>query len=64
MCQEDTYCGGYDADEHAFCFSNYIKNDEYWFQVTIREVEEILKGNMEDREARKAERQPKRSPSL
>ena len=42
MFQSLSFCGGYDADEEAFCFSYYDGNrKEYWFQLTLGEVEEI-----------------------
>ena len=47
MFQDDPYNGGYDADEEAFCFSYYHPNgNEYWFQITIKEVNQILGGTL------------------
>lgn len=42
MFQEGAFTGGYDADEEAFCFSFYEGKAEYWFQVTMLEIEQIL----------------------
>ena len=40
--QSKSYCGGFDADEDAFCFSFYDPVDqEFWFQVTLQEVRGI-----------------------
>ncbi len=41
--QTKSFCGGYDADEHAFCFSYYSEDStEYWFQLTLNEVHDVL----------------------
>lgn len=46
--QKDNIVGGYDKDENAFCFSYYDENnDEYWFQLTMNEVNEINDGEKE-----------------
>ena len=43
MFQTKHYCGGYDATEGAFCFSYFDQNgDEFWFQLTLKDVEEII----------------------
>lgn len=44
MFQEGSLVGGYDATESAFCFSWYDEGKEFWFQVTLGEVEKIAKG--------------------
>jgi hypothetical protein len=45
MFQSESYVGGYDADEEAFCFSHYAPDgEEYWFQVTLPEVQEVAAG--------------------
>lgn len=45
MFQSEHYCGGYDSDESAFCFSKYHDDgSESWFQVTLAEVNAIAKG--------------------
>jgi hypothetical protein len=38
MYQSSHYCGGFDKNENAFCFSYYDeKENEYWFQITLKE---------------------------
>jgi len=45
MFQNDKYIGGFDADEMEFCFSMYENNSEYWFQVSLDDINNILNGN-------------------
>jgi hypothetical protein len=41
--QQGKYVGGFDATEDAFCFSYYHEDGhEYWFQISLSEVEEIV----------------------
>jgi hypothetical protein len=55
MFQTKSFCGGYDADEKAFCFSYYNKNgDEYWFQLTLEEVEKTVDGILKTFEGKAA----------
>ena len=43
MFQSDSFCGGYNADEMSFCFSYYATDGkEYWFQLTLDEIEKIV----------------------
>jgi len=50
------YSGGFDAIESAFCFSWYdSQNNEFWFQITLEEVKQILAGKKQEIEIRKAE---------
>ena len=45
MFQSERYSGGYDAEEHAFCFSRYEPGgQEMWFQVSLAEVQQIANG--------------------
>ncbi len=45
MFQSQHYCGGFDADEEEFCFSYYDEdNVEYWFQLSLEQIEQI-RGN-------------------
>lgn len=44
MFQTKKYCGGFDADEGELCFSVYIDNLEYWFQINLPLVTEIAAG--------------------
>jgi hypothetical protein len=54
--QTELYCGGYDADEMAFCFSSYIEpNNELWFQFTLEETQKALNGEIKHFEATQAE---------
>lgn len=54
--QTESFTGGYDATEGAFCFSHYDSNrNEFWFQVTLSEVAEIAEGKLTQIEARPAE---------
>ena len=56
MFQSDHYCGGYDADEKAFCFSYYkSSNEEYWFQLTLSEVQAIVQRAVKEIQMRPAE---------
>ena len=56
MFQTNSFCGGYDADEVAFCFSFYNDNgDEYWFQVTLEEIEKVVSGDLTTIDSRPAE---------
>jgi len=56
MFQTKSYCGGYDADEEAFCFSSYNENDdEYWFQLNLEEIKKVINGELSTVEARPAE---------
>src|SRR5215831_11613422 len=58
MFQSDSFCGGYDADEAAFCFSNYDGDGrEFWFQVSLIEVADILNGRKTDLDLRSPESQ-------
>ena len=53
MFQTDKYCGGFDTTENAFCFSYFhSENQEFWFQITIDEVQKILSGEMIEIDAR------------
>lgn len=53
MFQSESYVGGYDADEEAFCFSYYAPDDqEYWFEVTLAEAKAIAAGENPIIEAR------------
>jgi hypothetical protein len=57
MFQNDHYVGGYDATEQAFCFSHYTAGgEEYWFQLSLPEVQAVLVGEVAVIDARPAER--------
>ncbi|WP_051327232.1 hypothetical protein [Desulfatibacillum aliphaticivorans] len=56
MFQTASFCGGYDADENAFCFSFFSKSGkEYWFQLTIKEITDISNRKVETIEVRAAD---------
>lgn len=45
MFQSENYSGGYDALEAAFTFSYYdTEQREFWFQITLDEIEKIISG--------------------
>ena len=56
MFQSPKYSGGYDADEQAFCFSYYDEaGKEFWFQVTLEEIEKIINGTVTELTVRSPE---------
>lgn len=56
MFQSENYAGGFDSTEEAFCFSYYAQDkQEYWFQLTLSEVQVIAAGEDVVIEARPAE---------
>ncbi len=53
--QSDSYCGGYDADDEAFCFSYYHPDGrEFWFQFSLEDVKKIVVGQIRQLTGRKA----------
>jgi hypothetical protein len=53
MFQTESYCGGYDSDEGAFCFSCYDSHgNEYYFQLSLEEIEKVLNYELTDFDAR------------
>ncbi|WP_248723317.1 hypothetical protein [Seonamhaeicola sp. ML3] len=43
------YCGGFDATEDEFCFSFFDKSEkEYWFQLSLNEIERIKEGSISE----------------
>ncbi|MCB0096959.1 MAG: hypothetical protein KDE46_14620 [Caldilineaceae bacterium] len=56
MFQFGPYIGGYDATESAFCFSYYDEHhNEFWFQLTLTEIEEIAEAKRKSLYLRPAE---------
>jgi hypothetical protein len=53
--QSAHYCGGYDAVEHAFCFSRRNGPSELWLQLTPEQVAGVVKGVVTHVEARPPE---------
>lgn len=52
MFQTKNYIGGFDATEMAFCFSYFdMSHQEFWFQCTLLEVNEIVGGRVSELEA-------------
>jgi hypothetical protein len=45
MFQTENFCGGFDACEEAFLFSYYSAEREYWFQLNLKDMEEIVLGS-------------------
>lgn len=49
MFQTESFIGGYDATEQAFCFSYYDeKKNEYWFQLTLEEMRAVANGTLSE----------------
>ena len=43
--QTESFEGGYDATEEAFCFSFYDEQGrDFWFQLTLDEIREVAQG--------------------
>ena len=40
--QTDNYEGGYDATESEFCFSYYGEECEFWFQISLQEMQDYI----------------------
>lgn len=54
--QTKYYSGGFDATEDEFTFSYYDPNgDEYWFQLSLSDIDSIVKGKMTEINIRKAD---------
>lgn len=56
MFQTDSYCGGFDSTEKAFCFSYYNRDGkEFWFQIRLEDIKNILEKKINSVEIRSAE---------
>ena len=56
MFHNEHFCGGFDAGEDAFCFSYYNPSGtEFWFQLTLSEVRQVVSGELNLVDARYAE---------
>jgi hypothetical protein len=42
--QSKNYCGGWESIEGEFTFSYYNQGHEYWFQLSLQDIEDILIG--------------------
>lgn len=47
--------GGFDETERAFCFSYENDAGEFWFQLTLYEIERVSRGEITEIEARSAD---------
>lgn len=57
MFQSQSFVGGFDATEMAFCFSYFDPaGSEYWFQLTRAQVVEVAAGEKTTIEARLADK--------
>lgn len=54
MFQEGNYIGGFDATEMEFCFSVYIEDKEYWFQLPVEAFLKIAGGEITEIEVKEA----------
>lgn len=50
--QTDNFCGGFDKAIGGFAFSYYEGEKEFWFDLKLAEVPEILNGNIKTIECR------------
>ncbi len=56
MFQSQNLVGGFDAAEMSFTFSQYdAAGDEYWFQLTLDEIQDLARGRVTSIDARLAE---------
>ena len=55
MYQNRHFCGGFDADEMEFCFSYYLNDQEYWFQLPLSQVHSIAERRLAEINCRIAE---------
>lgn len=47
MFQNEKYCGGFESMENEFTFSLFDENGcEYWFQLSLEEIKNIVYGNL------------------
>ncbi len=55
MFQIGNYADGFDATENEFCFSVFVNDFEYWFQLSLDEIKEVLNGFKKSVELDKAD---------
>lgn len=54
--QTENYCGGFDATENQFTFSYFNeKKEEFWFQLSLDEITQIVSGRKKEIQLRLAE---------
>jgi hypothetical protein len=46
MFQTEKYIGGFDATEMEFTFSLYEDGREYWFQMPLSNIEDVVNGRI------------------
>lgn len=54
MFQRGAFSGGFDATEGEFCFSYEHTSGEYWFQLSLEEIQAVERGDLVDVEIRPA----------
>ena len=42
MFQKGNYIGGFEEIENAFTFSYFLNEKEYWFQLTLNEIRDVV----------------------
>lgn len=55
MFQQGNYIGGFDSTEMEFCFSVFEEQKEYWFQLSLEEINKVSKGDISEVEVRIAD---------
>lgn len=45
--QNGNYTGGFDATEMEFCFSVIEEGKEYWFQLSLDDIEKVKNGKID-----------------
>ncbi len=55
MFQTERFVGGFDAEEQAFCFSFYEQGTEYWLQISLEQVRDIVDRSVTTIDIRTAE---------
>ena len=48
MFQTKHYCGGFDLIESEFTFSYFGLKEEYWFQLSLKTINEICEGKIKE----------------
>ncbi len=52
MFQYENIIGGFDATENEFCFSIFQDENEYWLQISLLQIPQILSGEITSIEVR------------
>ena len=56
MFQEGSYTGGFDSTEMEFTFSFFEVENEYWFQIPLGDIFDVVEGKRKEVDAIEAER--------